>query len=168
MPAKQFRFHADARQSILRGAMVLADAVRVTLGPKSKYVLIEKKFGRPIVCDEGATIAQEVELKNPDENPGAQMVREAAERRGNAVGDGTTSATLLAHAILVEGVGKHGHRRQRGGLEALSGTWAEGGHRDHPIKPGDRAVDFGFAAATTLVPAVRGRRASRSRIASDR
>jgi chaperonin GroEL len=104
MPAKQFQFHADAREKILRGASVLADAVRVTLGPKSKCVLIEKKFGRPIVCDDGVTIAKEVELKDPEENLGAQMVREAAERTGDAVGDGTTTSTLLAHAVLTEGV----------------------------------------------------------------
>ena len=70
MPVKQFQFHADARQSILRGANILADAVRVTLGPKSKSVLIEKKFGRPLVCDDGVTIAKEVELRNPEENLG--------------------------------------------------------------------------------------------------
>jgi chaperonin GroEL len=104
MPVKQFQFHADARQSILRGASILADAVRVTLGPKSKSVLIERKFGRPLVCDDGVTIAKEIELKNPEENLGAQMVREAAERTGDAVGDGTTTSTLLAHAILAEGV----------------------------------------------------------------
>jgi chaperonin GroEL len=104
MAVKQFQFHADARQSILRGAGILADAVRVTLGPKSKSVLIEKKFGRPLVCDDGVTIAKEVELRNPEENLGAQMVREAAERTGDAVGDGTTTSTLLAHAILTEGV----------------------------------------------------------------
>ena len=104
MPAKQFQFRAEARQSILRGASILADAVRVTLGPKSKCVLIEKKFGRPIVCDDGVTIAKEIELKDPEENLGAQMVREAAERTGEAVGDGTTTSTLLAHAILAEGV----------------------------------------------------------------
>jgi len=104
MPAKQFHFHGDARESILRGASVLADAVRVTLGPKSKCVLIEKKFGKPIVCDDGVTIAKEVELKDPQENLGAQMVREAAERTGEAVGDGTTTSTLLAHSILTEGI----------------------------------------------------------------
>src|SRR6185369_14595156 len=104
MAPKRFQFRADARQSILRGASILADAVRVTLGPKSKSVLIEKKFGRPIVCDDGVTIAKEVELKDPEENLGAQMVREAAERTGDAVGDGTTTSTLLAHAILAEGV----------------------------------------------------------------
>jgi chaperonin GroEL len=104
MAAKQFLFHSEARQSVLRGATILADAVRVTLGPKSKCVLIEKKFGKPVVCDDGVTIAREVELKNPEENLGVQMVREAAERTGDAVGDGTTTATLLAHAILTEGV----------------------------------------------------------------
>ena len=104
MAVNQFQFHTDARQSILRGASVLADAVRVTLGPKSKCVLIEKKFGRPLVCDDGVTIAKEVELKDPAENLGVQMVREAAERTGDAVGDGTTTSTLLAHAVLTEGV----------------------------------------------------------------
>ena len=104
MPSKQFHFHNEARESILRGAAVLADAVRVTLGPKSKCVLIEKRFGRPIVCDDGVTIAKEVELKDPEENLGAQMVREAAERTGDAVGDGTTTSTLIAYAILAEGV----------------------------------------------------------------
>jgi chaperonin GroEL len=81
MSVKQFQFQANARESILRGASVLADAVRVTLGPKSKCVLIEKKFGRPIVCDDGVTIANEIELKHPEEDLGAQMVREAAERK---------------------------------------------------------------------------------------
>src|ERR1039458_7855503 len=104
MPAKRFQFRTEARQSILRGAGILADAVRVTLGPKSKSVLIEKKFGRPIVCDDGVTIAKEVELKDPEENLGAQMIREAAERTGESVGDGTTTSTLLAHAILTDGV----------------------------------------------------------------
>jgi len=104
MSAKQFQFHDDARQSILRGAGILADAVRVTLGPKSKCVLIEKRFGRALVCDDGVTIAKEVELRDPQENLGVQMIREAAERTGDAVGDGTTTATLLAHAILTEGV----------------------------------------------------------------
>ena len=104
MPSKQFQFRGEARQSILKGAEILTDAVRVTLGPKSKCVLIEKRFGRPIVCDDGVTIAKEIELKDPEENLGAQMVREAAERTGDAVGDGTTTATLLAHAIYAEGV----------------------------------------------------------------
>jgi chaperonin GroEL len=89
---------------VLRGATALADAVRVTLGPKSKSVLIGKRWGRPIVCNDGVTIAKEFELKDPEENLGAQMLRSAAERTGEMVGDGTTTSTLLAHAILADGI----------------------------------------------------------------
>jgi chaperonin GroEL len=88
----------------MRGAAALADAVRVTLGPKSKCVLIGKKWGRPIVCNDGVTIAKEVELKDQEENLGAQMLREAAERTGDVVGDGTTTSTILAYSILYEAV----------------------------------------------------------------
>ena len=104
MAHKQLRFRAVAREKILRGASELADAVRVTLGPKSKCVLIEKKYGHPIVCNDGVTIAKEIDLESPEENLGAQMMREAAERTGDAVGDGTSTSTILAHAILAEGV----------------------------------------------------------------
>ena len=93
MPYKQVYFRSDAREKILRGATALADAVRVTLGPKSKCVLIQKRFGVPIVCNDGVTIAKEMELKEPSENLGAQMIRQAAERTGDAVGDGTSTAT---------------------------------------------------------------------------
>jgi chaperonin GroEL len=101
---KQLLVRSAAREKILRGAVALADAVRVTLGPKSKCVLIEKKWDRPIVCNDGVTIAKEMELADPEENLGARMMREAAERTGEAVGDGTTTATLLAHSIFAEGV----------------------------------------------------------------
>ena len=104
MASKQFLFRSEAREKILRGATALADAVRVTLGPKSKCVLIEKRFGKPLVCNDGVTIAKEVDLKDPAENLGAQMIREAAERTGDAVGDGTSTSTVIAHAILAEGV----------------------------------------------------------------
>jgi chaperonin GroEL len=104
MPHKQLLYRSEAREKILRGATALADAVRVTLGPKSKCVLIEKRWGKPIVCNDGVTIAKEFDLKDPEENLGAQMLRGAAERTGDAVGDGTTTATLLGHAILAEGV----------------------------------------------------------------
>jgi chaperonin GroEL len=93
-----------ARQKILSGALALADAVRVTLGPKSKCVLIEKKWGRPLVCNDGVTIAKEFELEDHEENLGAQVIRQAAERTGDVVGDGTTTATLLAAAIFADGV----------------------------------------------------------------
>lgn len=104
MQAKQFSFRSDARFKILRGASLLAEAVRITLGPKSKCVLIERSMARPLVCNDGVTIAREVALKDPTENLGAQMLREAAERTGETVGDGTSTATVLAHAILQEGV----------------------------------------------------------------
>jgi chaperonin GroEL len=104
MSHKQLYFRADAREKILRGATALADAVRVTLGPKSKSVLIEKKWGGPLVCNDGVTIAKELTLKDPEENLGVQIIRQAAERTGDAVGDGTTTATLLAHAIYADGV----------------------------------------------------------------
>ncbi|HJX11207.1 MAG TPA: chaperonin GroEL, partial [Candidatus Binatia bacterium] len=104
MAHKHLLFRSDAREKILRGATALTDAVRVTLGPKSKCVLIEKKWGKPIVCNDGVTIAKEIELKDAEENLGARMIREAAERTGDAVGDGTSTATILAHAIIVEGL----------------------------------------------------------------
>jgi chaperonin GroEL len=104
MSHKRLLFEEAAREKVLRGATALADAVRVTLGPKSKCVLIEAKWGSPIVCNDGVTIAKEVELKDAEENLGARMLRQAAERTGDAVGDGTTTATILAHAILAEGV----------------------------------------------------------------
>jgi chaperonin GroEL len=104
MPYKQVLFRSDARERVLRGATTLADAVRVTLGPRSKCVLIQKRFGAPIVCNDGVTIAKEMELKDASENLGAQMIRQAAERTGEAVGDGTSTATILAHAIFADGV----------------------------------------------------------------
>lgn len=104
MPAKQVFFRSAARDKILRGATQLADAVRVTLGPRSKSVLIQKSWGAPIVCNDGVTIAKEFELKDSEENLGAQMLRQAAEKTGEVVGDGTSTATILAHAILADGV----------------------------------------------------------------
>ena len=104
MPHTHLLFRADAREKLLRGATVLADAVRVTLGPKSKCVLIEKQWGRPLVCNDGVTIAKEINLKDAEENLGARMLREAAERTGDAVGDGTSTATILAHAIIADGL----------------------------------------------------------------
>jgi chaperonin GroEL len=104
MAYKQVHFRSEAREKILKGATAIADAVRVTLGPKSKSVLIEKKWGKPLVCNDGVTIAKEFELEDHEENLGAQMMREAAERTGDKVGDGTSTATILAHAIFADGV----------------------------------------------------------------
>jgi chaperonin GroEL len=104
MAHKQVLFRSAAREKILDGATQLADAVRVTLGPRSKSVLIEKKWGAPIICNDGVTIAKEFDLKDPEENLGARMLRQAAEKTGEIVGDGTSTATVLAHAILADGV----------------------------------------------------------------
>ena len=104
MAHKQILFHSAAREKILRGATLLADAVRVTLGPKSKSVLIQKSWGAPIVCNDGVTIAKEFDLKDAEENLGAQVLRQAAEKTGDVVGDGTSTSTILAHAILADGV----------------------------------------------------------------
>jgi len=104
MAAKRLLFRSAAREKVLSGATALTDAVRITLGPKSKCVLIQKKWGKPIVCNDGITIAKEIELANPEENLGAQMIREAAERTGDAVGDGTSTSAILAHAIFAEGL----------------------------------------------------------------
>ncbi len=104
MAHKQILFHSAARDKILRGATLLADAVRVTLGPKSKSVLIQKSWGAPIVCNDGVTIAREFDLKDAEENLGAQVLRQAAEKTGDVVGDGTSTSTVLAHAILADGV----------------------------------------------------------------
>ncbi len=104
MPHKRLGFRDAARARVFRGATALADAVRVTLGPKSKCILIEKPWGRPVICNDGVTIAKEVDLADAEENLGAQVLREAAERTGEAVGDGTSTATVLAHAIFAEGL----------------------------------------------------------------
>ena len=104
MPAKQVLFRSEAREKLLHGATALADAIRVTLGPKSKCVLIEKAYGSPIVCNDGVTIAKEMQLKDHAENLGVQMIRQAAERTGDAVGDGTSTSALLAHAMFADGV----------------------------------------------------------------
>jgi chaperonin GroEL len=104
MAHKQVFFRSEARERILRGVSALTDAVRVTLGPKSKCVLLEKRIGAPVVCNDGVTIAKEMELGDHVENLGVQMIRQAAERTGDAVGDGTSTSTILAHAIFADGV----------------------------------------------------------------
>src|SRR5262245_34788817 len=100
---KQIQYGEEARQLILRGVNKLADAVKVTLGPKGRNVILEKKFGSPTITKDGVTVAKEVELKDPWENMGAQMVREVASKTSDIAGDGTTSATVLAQAIFREG-----------------------------------------------------------------
>jgi chaperonin GroEL len=102
--AKQIVTGENSRQSILRGVNILADAVKITLGPKGRNAVIEKKFGAPIITKDGVTVAKEIELQDPLENMGAQMVREVASKTSDVAGDGTTTATLLAQSIFREGV----------------------------------------------------------------
>jgi len=102
--AKQIITGEDSRQAILRGVNILADAVKITLGPKGRNAVIEKKFGAPIITKDGVTVAKEIELRDPLENMGAQMVREVASKTSDVAGDGTTTATVLAQAIFREGV----------------------------------------------------------------
>jgi len=102
--AKQIIHGEDSRQAILRGVNILADAVKITLGPKGRNVVLDKKFGSPLITKDGVTVAKEIELKDPMENMGAQMVKEVASKTSDVAGDGTTTATVLAQAIFREGV----------------------------------------------------------------
>src|SRR3954471_8757038 len=94
----------ESRQAILRGVNVLADAVKVTLGPKGRNVVIDKKFGSPVITKDGVTVAKEIELRDPVENMGAQLLREVASKTADIAGDGTTTATVLAQAIVTAGL----------------------------------------------------------------
>ena len=102
--AKEIKFHEEARRSLERGVNILADAVKVTLGPKGRYVVIDKMFGAPTITNDGVTIAREIDIEDPFENQGAQLVREVATATNDVAGDGTTTATLLAQAIVREGI----------------------------------------------------------------
>ncbi len=136
--AKQILHGEESRQSILRGVNVLADAVKVTLGPKGRNVVIEKKFGSPLITKDGVTVAKEIELKDPLENMGAQMVREVASKTSDVAGDGTTTATVLAQSIYREGVktvaaGANPMALKRGiekAVTAICGTLDNDGNRN--------------------------------------
>ena len=104
MAAKDVKFSTDARDKMLRGVDVLADAVKVTLGPKGRNVVLDKSFGAPRITKDGVTVAKEIELEGKFENMGAQMVKEVASKTNDTAGDGTTTATLLAQAIVREGL----------------------------------------------------------------
>ena len=152
--AKQILHGEDSRQAILRGVNTLADAVKATLGPKGRNVVIEKKFGSPTITKDGVTVAKEIELKDPMENVGAQLVKEVASKTSDVAGDGTTTATVLAQAIFREGVrtvaaGANPMALRRGiekaviviiGTRDKDGKWTEGGALGKLSKP----VDQGF------------------------
>lgn len=104
MAAKQLTFDEDARNAIKRGVDSLTSAVKVTLGPKGRNVVIDKKFGAPTITKDGVTVAKEIELEDPYENMGAQMVKEVASKTSDVAGDGTTTATILGQSIYQEGL----------------------------------------------------------------
>ena len=104
MPHKELKFSEDARRSLERGVNILADAVKVTLGPKGRYVVLDKKYGAPTITNDGVTIALEIEVEDVFENQGVQLVREVATSTNDVAGDGTTTATVLAQAIVREGL----------------------------------------------------------------
>ncbi len=161
--AKQILHGEDSRQAILRGVNKLADAVKATLGPKGRNVVIEKKFGSPTITKDGVTVAKEIELKDPMENVGAQLVKEVASKTSDVAGDGTTTATVLAQAIFREGVktvaaGANPMALRRGiekavtaiiGTRDKDGKWVEGGALGKLSKP----VDEGSVAQVGAISA---------------
>ena len=150
--AKQIVYSENSRQAILRGVNQLADAVKVTLGPKGRNVVLEKKFGGPNITKDGVTVAKEIELKDPLENMGAQLVREVASKTSDVAGDGTTTATILAQSIFREGVkavavgrepdgAEARHREGRRGRDRRSQEALQEGLRQREDRPGRH--DFG-------------------------
>jgi len=149
--AKQIVTGANSRQSILCGVNILADAVKITLGPKGRNAVIEKKFGAPVITKDGVTVAKEVELQDPLENMGAQMVREVASKTSDVAGDGTTTATLLAQAIFREGVrtvaaGANPMALKRGIDKAVEAVVAEIKRLSREVK-GDMITQVGTISA---------------------
>src|SRR5690606_19749850 len=140
MAAKEVRFDESARSAILKGVNTLADAVKVTLGPRGRNVVIEKSWGSPTVTKDGVTVAKEIELEDKFENMGAQMVKEVASKTSDVAGDGTTTATVLAQALFREGI-----------------KMVAAGHDPMEIKRGiDQAVEKAIAAIKSLSKATQG------------
>src|SRR5688500_9251623 len=139
MAAKQIVHGEDSRQAILRGVNILADAVKITLGPKGRNVVLDKKFGSPQITKDGVTVAKEIELKEPLENMGAQMVKEVASKTYDVAGDGTTTATVLAQAIYREGsknvtAGANPMQLKRGIEKAVAAVTEELKKLSKPVK----------------------------------
>jgi chaperonin GroEL len=152
MSAKELRFSEDARSAILSGVNILADAVKVTLGPKGRNVVIEKSFGAPNVTKDGVTVAKEIELSDKFENMGAQMVREVASKTNDDAGDGTTTATVLAQAIYREGAkivaaGHNPMELKRGVDKAVEAVVAELKRISKPIKDQKEVAQVGTISA---------------------
>ena len=152
MAAKDVKFHTDARDRMLKGVNLLTNAVKVTLGPKGRNVLLDKSFGAPRITKDGVTVAKEIELSDKFENMGAQMVREVASRTNDEAGDGTTTATILAQAILAEGMksvaaGMNPMDVKRGVDAAVLKVVAEIKKTSRPVKDSDEIAQVGSIAA---------------------
>src|ERR1700754_5334320 len=151
--AKQIIYGEESRQAILRGVNALANAVKVTLGPKGRNVVLDKKFGSPLITKDGVTVAKEIDLKDPLENMGAQMVREVASKTSDTAGDGTTTATVLAQAIYREGArnvvaGANPMELKRGIEKAVEAMTAEIKKMAKPVK-GNMIAQVGTISANS-------------------
>ena len=152
MAAKEMKFREEARRAMLQGVNTLANAVRVTLGPKGRNVVLGKKFGSPVITKDGVTVAKEIELKDKYENLGAQMVREVAVKTNDTAGDGTTTATVLAQAIFREGIknvtaGANPMSLQRGIQMATDAVVAELGRVSKKVKGKEDLTNVASVAA---------------------
>ena len=152
MAAKDVKFGIDARNKMLRGVDILADAVKVTLGPKGRNVVLEKSFGAPRITKDGVTVAKEIELSDKFENMGAQMVKEVASKANDAAGDGTTTATVLAQAIVREGAkavaaGINPMDLKRGIDAAVEAVVADLEKRSKKISTSDQVAQVGTISA---------------------
>ena len=153
--AKQLFFDIEARNRMKKGVDILSNAVKVTLGPKGRNVVIEKKFGAPAITKDGVTVAKEIELEDPIENMGAQMVKEVASKTADIAGDGTTTATVLAQSIISEGLNRAGPR------SAADAGWRASWKRDGRHPPGWPGPRLAPRAVATWRP--RFRSSSRQR-----
>ena len=166
MAHKELKFNEDARRALERGVNILADAVKVTLGPKGRYVVLDKKFGAPTITNDGVTIAREIEVEDVFENQGAQLVREVATSTNDVAGDGTTTATVLAQAIVREGLKNVAAGRQPDGAQArhrevpsscrrgpevtVEGDLGQGGHRPRRRPSSSREREIGDVIADAI------------------
>ncbi len=152
MSAKQIAFDTDARERILRGIQKLAKAVKITLGPSGRVAVIEKSFGSPTVTKDGVTVAREIELEDPYENLGAQMVKEVASRSSKDAGDGTTTATIYAESIYLEGLknitaGANANQVKRGIDKAVTALIEELGNMSKPVSSSAEIAQVGTCSA---------------------
>src|SRR6202161_333608 len=152
MAAKDVRFSSDAREKMLRGVDILANAVKVTLGPKGRNVILDKSYGAPRSTKDGVTVAKEIELADKFKNMGVQMVREVAQKTNDTAGDGTTTATVLAHAIVREGAksvaaGMNPMDLRRGIQKAVEVVVADLKKRSKKVKSNDEIHQVGTISA---------------------